>query len=382
MSLRPYAVTCLILFGTIPAVSRTSPPSEAAAKGIDLAAMDRSVAPGDDFYAYVNGAWLQATPIPPDKASYGIDTILADATRRRTVALIQAAASRSNESEDARKIGAFYSSFMDEAGIEAKGIAPLKPQLEAIAAVADRRALARAIGGTLRADVDALNDTNFQTEHLFGVWVVQGLDDPEHNYPYLLQGGLGMPDRDYYRSNSPKMAELRKQYQRHVAAILKLAGLSDAQTRADRVFALENQDCRCARDTGGIGRRAFREEMEEGRAGQQGARSRLAGTTRGRPLKRCSGLLHLAAESRDWSFRLGSQRATRRLEGLAHVSRAREAASFLPKAFVEEHFTFHGKALKGIPRLRERWQRGPTSPAPPLVKSWASSTSSGISRPK
>ena len=84
-----------------------------------------------------------------------------------------------------------------------------------------------------------LNNTNFQTENLFGVWIAQGLDDPEHNFPYLLQGGLGMPDRDYYLSNDPKMAELRKQYQTHVAASLKLAGLSDARTRANRVFALE-----------------------------------------------------------------------------------------------------------------------------------------------
>ena len=74
------------------------------------------------------------------------------------------------------------------------------------------RALARAIGGTIRADVDPLNATNFETEHLFGVWIAQGMQDPARNMPYLLQGGLGLPDRDYYLSPSPKMAALRKAY--------------------------------------------------------------------------------------------------------------------------------------------------------------------------
>ncbi|PYS21639.1 MAG: hypothetical protein DMG11_27690 [Acidobacteria bacterium] len=83
--------------------------------------------------------------------------------------------------------------------------------------------LARAIGGNLRADVDPLNNTNFQTENLFGVWVSQGLTDPEHNTPYILQGGLGMPDRDYYISTSPQMVELRNQYKNIAECIPLLA---------------------------------------------------------------------------------------------------------------------------------------------------------------
>ena len=142
---------------------------------------------------------------------------------------------------DARKVADFYASFMDEASIESKGIAPLKPELDAIAAIADKRDLARVIGGTLRADVDPLNATNFQTEHLFGVWIAQGLKDPEHNTPYLLQGGLGLPDRDYYVSTSPKMAELRAQYTRHVAAVLALIGFSGSPARAARIVDLETK---------------------------------------------------------------------------------------------------------------------------------------------
>src|SRR6476619_5204994 len=159
------------------ACTRTLPPIESAktpTSGIDLAGMDKSLAAGDDFNAYTNGGWLKATPIPPDKASYGIFAILADQTRKQTVDLIQEAAKAgANASEEARKTGDFYSSFMDEAAIESKGITPLKPQLDKIAAIKDRQDLARAIGESVRADVDPLNATNFETENLFGVWITQ-----------------------------------------------------------------------------------------------------------------------------------------------------------------------------------------------------------------
>ena len=358
MSLRFYALTCLIVLGTIPGDNKASPPSGAAPKGVDVAAMDRSVAPGDDFYSYCNGAWLKATPIPPDKASYGVGTILADQTRKRTVALIQEAAARSNRSADARKIGDFYASFMDEAAIEAKGIAPLKPQLGAIASIADRRALARAIGGSLRADVDPVNNTNFQTEHLFGLFVAQGLDDPAHNYPYLLQGGLGMPDRDYYLSNSPKMAELRKQYQDHVAALLKLAGLSDAQSRAERIFALETKIA---------GVHATRVESEDVHSARKWKKEELAAKAPGLDWP---DLLEAAHLNDAPVFFIWHPKAVTGLSALVAKEPVdawkdwlafhtlEQAASFLPKALVEEYFAFHDKALNGTPQLRPRWQRG------------------------
>ena len=87
---------------------------------------------------------------------------------------------------------------MDTTAIETAGLAPLQPTLDSIAAIRDRHGLARFLGSTLRADVDALNNTNFYTENLFGLWVAQDLDDPSQYSPFLLQGGLGMPDRSYY----------------------------------------------------------------------------------------------------------------------------------------------------------------------------------------
>ena len=158
--------------------------------GIELSAMDRSVKPGDSFFDYANGAWLKATEIPPDKGAAGGIYVLIDRTRERVRKLIQeASASSGDASAEQRKVGDFYASFMDEAAIEQKGLSPLKLQFEKIAAIRDRTMLARAIGNSLRADVDPLNATNFYTDHLFGIWVSQSLTDPHHSVPYLLQGG-------------------------------------------------------------------------------------------------------------------------------------------------------------------------------------------------
>src|SRR5215831_20387498 len=131
------------------------PVSTAPSSGIDVAGMDKSVNPGDAFFEYVNGGWLKATAIPADKSRYGLFTMLSDETRKRTVAIIQESATAGRSATDeARKIGDYYSSFIDEAGIEAKGIGPLKPQLDGISTISDRPTLCRAIGGSLRADVD------------------------------------------------------------------------------------------------------------------------------------------------------------------------------------------------------------------------------------
>ena len=102
--------------------------------------------------------------------------------------------------------------------IEARGLAVLKPQLDRIAAISDRVRLARYLGSTLRADVDVLNATALDTDNVLGLWVAQDLDDPSRYAPFLLQGGLGMPDRDYYLVDSPHMADVRSHYRAHIAA--------------------------------------------------------------------------------------------------------------------------------------------------------------------
>ena len=116
---------------------------------------------------------------------------------------------------------------MDEAGIEARGLAPLQPSLDKVAAIADAAGLSRYLGGQVRADTDPLNATNFYTENLFGLFVAQGLEDPSKNVGYLMQGGLGMPDRDFYLNPAPRMVAIRAAYKTYIGELLKLAGVAD-----------------------------------------------------------------------------------------------------------------------------------------------------------
>src|SRR5206468_9850509 len=134
-----------------------------------------------------------------------------------------------------------YASFMDEATVEKKGLAPLAPTLERVAAIKTPVELARYLGSTLRADVDVLNATRLDTDNLFGLWVAQDLSDPKRYSPFLLQGGLSMPDRDYYLDPSPRMADIRKKYLGYVAALLGDVGIADGAQKAQRIFELEHK---------------------------------------------------------------------------------------------------------------------------------------------
>ena len=158
--------------------------------GIAVANMDRSVKPGDDFYLYANGEWIKRTEIPPDRAGVNVFTKLSDISNKRTADLIEEIA-KSNPAAGTptRKVADLFNSYMDEAGIESKGLAPLKPHLDAIAAIRDKKQLARALGETLRADVDALNNTNFHTANLFGLWVAPGFHESDTIFPICCRAG-------------------------------------------------------------------------------------------------------------------------------------------------------------------------------------------------
>jgi predicted metalloendopeptidase len=349
------AILLAVIIAAAPSC-RTAPP---LSSGIDVAGMDTSVAPGDDFNAYANGGWIKATPIPADKPSYGLFEKLADETRQRVQTLVQEAGQAGPAGgDDARKIADYYSTFMDEAAIEGKGTEPLKTQFDEIAAIANRHDLARALGSRVRADVDALNATNFQTSNLFGVWVTQGLTDTSHAFPYLLQGGLGMPDRDYYISSSPHMVELRKQYQAHIAAMFKLAGFDQPAERAARVFALETKMAAV---------HATRVESEDVHGVVSWKREELANKAPGLdwPALIDAAGLQDAPVFMIWHAKaipgLSALTASEPLEAWKDwlvFHSLDEAGGMLPKAFVDERFSFYGKALSGIPELRPRWQRG------------------------
>jgi predicted metalloendopeptidase len=344
---------CLVLSGV--AVAATPP---AQRHGLDVAGIDKSVAPGDDFFRYANGVWLKSTEIPADRSSYGSGAQLTELTAERTAELIRTAAANAAAGTEARKIGDYYNSFMDEAAIEGKAAGPLQPGMQAIDAIKSRAGLARALGATLRADVDVLNNTNLYTENLFGLWVAQDLDDPARYSPFLLQGGLGMPDRDYYLNPSQKMADIRAQYQAHIAAVLELAHLPHARARAERVFALEQRMAEA---------HTSRADSEDVRKGDNHWALKDFAT-------RAPGL--------DWTAffaaaGLGAQRefvvwqpgavsvlsaltASQPLEVWQDYLRfhlIERNSAYLPRAFVEEHFAFHSRVLQGTPQQRPRWKR-------------------------
>lgn len=201
--------------------------------------MDRSVKPGDDFYRFANGGWLKTVAVPAGRANYGTSAMLIEKTGEQVQNLIQeAAAARAPKGSVTQKVGDYYAAFMDEKGIEAKGLTPLADELAAISAISNRASLSAYLGTTLNIEVDGLTSN---ADHIFGVWVNQGFEDSEHCVFHLLQGGLGMPDRDDYIDSSPKMAGLRTQYQAHIAAILKLGGVADSEIKAARILALEIQ---------------------------------------------------------------------------------------------------------------------------------------------
>src|SRR3954471_16956692 len=166
--------------------------------GIDLSWMDKSVVPGDDFFGYADGNWVKNTPIPADRSRIG-GFYIADLQREKNTQELFDGILKSNPTggNDAL-IANYYNAYVNTDAIDRAGLAPAKADLDAIAAIADKRALSAAIGSTLRADTDPLNATNFHTEHLFGIFVTQGLSTPGEQLPYLMQGGLGLPERDYY----------------------------------------------------------------------------------------------------------------------------------------------------------------------------------------
>ncbi|MGH8146480.1 MAG: M13 family metallopeptidase [Rhodanobacteraceae bacterium] len=238
----PAATSAELTSASSAAQATPIPASTAPNPGIDLAYIDHSVKPGDDFFEYANGAWLKTAKIPADRAGTGAFLEMSKRTEQRTADIIKdAAKDNPAAASDARRIANFYAAWMDTQAIEQHGLAPLKQKLDAIDGIHSRTDLARVLGSRLRQDVDPVNATDFHTDHLFGLFVAQGLTDPSHNIAYLLQGGLSMPNRDYYLSNDKTMVGYRDKYKAYVAAILDAAGIKDAKAAAKRVFDLETR---------------------------------------------------------------------------------------------------------------------------------------------
>jgi len=328
--------------------------------GIQVENLDRAVAPGDDFYMYANGSWIKRTEIPPDRPAVGVFNELTVLTNKRTAGIIEEV-SKANAAagSSSRQISDLYNSFMNEAGIEARGLSPLKPHLDAIAAIKDKRQLAHALGQTLRADVDALNNTNFHTSNLFGLWTAPGFNDSEHYAAYLLQGGLELPDREYYLSDTPHMRELRTQYQAHISAMLKLAGFTDTEARAARIVELEHS----------IAEKhlSLAENDDIHKANNQWKQKEFATKApgldwaeyfRGAGLEKQAEFIVWQPTAFAGESALVASVPLETWKDWMAYHLIEDYATYLPKSLADERFNFFGKQLFGTPQQRPRWQRG------------------------
>jgi putative endopeptidase len=326
--------------------------------GFDASGMDQSVKPGDDFFEYVNGTWVKTTEIPADRSSYSSFTTLNERAQNDTRKILEDAAADASAGAERKKIGDYYAAFMDDAGIEAKGIVPIQPELDAIAALPDKAALSRTFGASLRADVDLLNATDRYTDRLFGVWISANLKKPDEYVPYIVQGGLGMPDRDFYLEGG-RMADLRKEYEAHVARVFELAGVADGKVKATRILALETAIART---------HATALETDDVEKGANVWLKKDFGINA--PGIDWDGFLQAAGLAGQGEFIVWQPKAVTGMAALVartslvdwkdyltfHV--IERESPYLSKAFVDEHFAFNGKALSGTPELRDRWKRG------------------------
>jgi endothelin-converting enzyme/putative endopeptidase len=363
LTVRPRPLT-LIVFSILMLASSLTIAQDAdstgANHGISVPNMDRSVRPGDAFYEFANGGWIKRTEIPPDRGRIGVFSALDDLSNKRTQGLIEEA-SKANApvGSGQRKIGDLYKSYMDEAGIEAKGTAPLRPQLDRINGVKDKKALALALGESLRADVDPLNNTNFHTANLFGLWTAPGFEDSDHYAAYLLQGGVELPDREYYLNSSPKMQEIRDKYKAHVAAMLKLAGYDNAEQRAARVYDLEHAIAEK--------HRPLDENEDVHKANNTWTQADFTAKApgldwaqffRGAGLSKQQKFTVWQPEAFTGESALVASQPLDAWKDWLAYHLVEEYAAVLPKAFADESFAFFGQTLGGTPQQRPRWQRG------------------------
>ena len=231
---RVRGATLVVIFLLAALINTVAAPADGNTATQDI---DHAIKPGDDFYRYANGGWLKTAVIPAGQTNFDTRAILKEKTSQRVRSLIQeAAAAKPVKGSNAHKVGDYYASFMDEDSIEAKGFTPLAGEMATILAITDKSSLSAYLGTTLNSETDGLTSND---DHVFGVWVNQSFADSKQCVFHLLQGGMGMPDRDSYLDPSSEAAALRGQYQAHIAAILRLAGIADAEDQAGRILSLE-----------------------------------------------------------------------------------------------------------------------------------------------
>ncbi|MFM9828364.1 MAG: M13 family metallopeptidase [Sphingomonas sp.] len=310
--------------------------------GFDEAGMDRSVAPGDDFFGYAGGTWLKTTAIPADKSSYGAFDVLQDLSQDRTKGLLEAAMA-----DPSSKIGLAYAAYLDSATIDAKGLAPIQPWLKRIKSLRSKKGYAALVAEADRNGVAVP----------FGSGVGQDAKAPDVYTVGLRQGGLGLPDRDYYLSDSPKLVEARAAYEAHIAKMFTLAGERNAEARAKAIVALETQIANIqwtrveSRDADLTYNKTPVASLAKLAPGFdfvsyfKGTGTLTDSIVLGQPSAIKAEAAILGAAPLEV---LKDQLLIRSLDGFADV---------LPTAFEDERFAFFGTKLSGTPEQQARWKR-------------------------
>ena len=203
---------------------------EELTSGINKKNMDAKVKPGDNFADYVNGTWYKNTKIPADKASYGAFDLLYDQSQKDVKAIIEEAAkSNAADGSDEQKIGDYYASYTNRKDRNEKGLTPIQPEMQAIDAIANYNDLASFFGTANRTGISIP----------FNISVYTDFKDPTKYILITWQGGLGLPEREYYLSTDAKMADIRKKYAAHVEKMLQLAGIENPAESTTKILALE-----------------------------------------------------------------------------------------------------------------------------------------------
>ena len=322
--------------------------TDAPASGLALDELSDEIRPQDDLFRHVNGSWLDRTEIPDDKARWGAFHLIAEQAEKDVRAIIEES-QRADPGTEARKIGDMYSSFMDVDRVSELGASPLSAQLAMVDEVTTIPEFLRVVGVLERDGVGGIID----------LYVEPDPGDPQRYVPFVLQGGLSMPDESYYRLDN--FAETRTAFRAHVERILDLAGVAGAADAADRVFALETEvaahhwdNVRSRDAVATYNLRTWDETV--GLAGadlvpwREGIAPNhpdaFAEVVVSQP-SFLEGLAGLLVEERldDWKAWLRFK--------IVHAG-----AAFLTDAFVAENFAFYGTQLTGVPVNRERWKRG------------------------
>jgi predicted metalloendopeptidase len=324
-----------------------APKVELGEFGLDLTAGNPQIKPGDDFFAYASGKWYDTFEIPPDRASYGPFNKLNDLSEERVKKLIeQAAQANPAAGTPEQKVGDYFASFMDEAGIEAKGLQPIEADLARIQAAKTKKDIATLFG------LPGFMST-------FGVGISPDMKNPSRYSIEIGQSGLGLPDRDYYLKDDAKLKEHRAKYLAFIEQMLTLGGVPDAAKKARGILEFETA---LAKVQWPLEKRRDAEANYNPRT-----KAQLLAYAPGFDWQAFFDASDVGARE---NFVLGPLTAIRdsakvvdktsvdTLKDYLTFHLLRTNSPFLPKRFDQANFAFYGQQLRGQPQQRERWKRG------------------------